>query len=54
LKQSKDFSEKFDSILCVAGGFDIGNIKDTTIFKNFAEQDRINFQSALLAAHLAT
>lgn len=38
----------------MAGGFDIGNIKDTTIFQNFAEQDRINFQSALLAAHLAT
>lgn len=43
LAQSKDFSQHYDSIICVAGGFDVGNIKDTTIFENFAHQDKINF-----------
>ena len=38
----------------MAGGFDVGNVKDKTIFENFHTQDKINFQPALLAAHMST
>ena len=54
INQSKDFSEKYNSIICVAGGFDVGNVKDKSIFENFHTQDKINFQPALLAAHMST
>ena len=48
------FSNKYDSIICVAGGFECSNIKDTTIFESYERMDKVNFQSALLAAHIAT
>ena len=48
------FSKEYDSIICVAGGFGISNIKDANILEAYEEQDRINFQPALMTAHLAT
>lgn len=44
----------YDAILCVSGGFAMGSIKDSNIFQVYEEQDKVNFQSALLAGHLAT
>ncbi len=32
----------------------MGSIKDSNIFQVYEDQDRVNFQSALLAGHLAT
>jgi hypothetical protein len=44
----------FDSIICVAGGFEAGSVKDTDVFEKYYKVDRMNFQSALFSAHLAT
>jgi hypothetical protein len=41
-------------MVCVAGGFDMGSVKDTDVFAKFERLDKMNFQSALLTAHLAT
>ena len=54
IKQTQDFSYKYDAIICVAGGFEAGSIKDSDLFDKYERQDRLNFQSALLAAHIAT
>ena len=54
LAQTFEFSQKYDSIICVAGGFDAGTVADVSIFEQYVVQDKINFQSALLTAHLAT
>jgi hypothetical protein len=43
LRQSLSFSPKYDSIICVAGGFDVGGVTDISIFEQYALQDRINF-----------
>lgn len=32
----------------------MGSIKDSNIFEVYEQQDRVNFQSALLAGHIAT
>ena len=44
----------YDSIICVAGAFDVGSIKDKDVFEKFEKIDKMNFQSALLTGHLAT
>lgn len=41
-------------MICVAGGFDMGSVKDRDVFEKFEKMDKMNFQSALLTAHLAT
>lgn len=38
----------------VAGGFDMGSVKDRDVFEKFEKLDKMNFQSALMTAHLAT
>jgi len=38
----------------MTGGFTMGSIKDTDVFVKFEKIDKMNFQSALLTAHLAT
>lgn len=37
------FAKEYDSIICVAGGFGLSNIKDSNILEAYEEQDRINF-----------
>jgi len=54
VSQSLSFSAKYDSIICVAGGFDVGSVSDISIFEQYAHQDKINFQTALLSGHIAT
>ena len=49
-----DFSGQYDSIICVAGGFGLSNIKDNSILEAYEHQDKINFQPALMSAHLAS
>jgi hypothetical protein len=44
----------FDSIICVAGGFDMGSVKDKEVFDKYEKLDKMNLQSALLTSHLAT
>lgn len=53
-RQVLAFSKSYDSIICVAGGFELSSIKDKHIFDIYERQDRVNFQSALLAGHIAT
>uniref|UniRef100_A0A7S3FUQ0 Dihydropteridine reductase n=1 Tax=Strombidium rassoulzadegani TaxID=1082188 RepID=A0A7S3FUQ0_9SPIT len=52
--QTESFSKTFDSIVCVAGGFTVSNIKDEDCIEKYLEMDRVNFQSALLTGHLST
>ena len=54
LNQTTKFSQSFDAILVVSGGFAMGSVKDKDIFEQWERQDKINFQSALLGGHLAT
>ena len=51
--QTSAFSKSFDSIICTAGGFDMGSIRDHDVFEKYEKLDRMNAQSALLSAHLA-
>lgn len=51
---TKAFSRSFDSIICTAGGFDVGSIRDNDLFVKYEKLDRMNAQSALLTAHLAS
>ena len=53
-EEAMSFSKEFDSIICVAGGFDVSHIKDEDILEKYAQMDKINFQSALLTGHLST
>ncbi|TNV75788.1 hypothetical protein FGO68_gene6037 [Halteria grandinella] len=50
---TKSFSTNFDSIICTAGGFDMGSIREATLFEKYERLDKMNAQSALLAGHLA-
>ena len=43
----------FDSIICTAGGFEMGTVRDSDLFEKYDRLDRMNTQSALLTAHLA-
>ena len=45
---------RYDAMICVAGGFTMSSVKDKDIFEKYEKMDRMNFQSALLTAHLAT
>lgn len=47
-------SKGYNSIICVSGGFGLSSIKDKDIFDKYEDMDRKNFQSALLAAHIAS
>ncbi|CDW74303.1 UNKNOWN [Stylonychia lemnae] len=53
-QRTKQFSSNFDTIICTAGGFDVGNIKDNDLFEKYEKLDRMNAQSALLTGHLAS
>ena len=33
----------YDSIICVAGGYEGGSVKDKDVFEKFAKLDRMNF-----------
>ena len=37
------FNNSYDSIICVAGGFEGGSVKDKDIFDKFMKLDRMNF-----------
>ena len=52
--QVTKFAPKIDSIICVAGGFQVGSVQDVDVMQNYDNIDRMNFQSALLTGHLAT
>ena len=52
-EQTGAFSKSFDSIICTAGGFDMGSVRDHDVFEKYEKLDRMNAQSALLSAHLA-
>ena len=45
---------RYDSMICVAGGFDMGSVKDKEVFEKYQKLDKMNLQSALLTSHLAT
>jgi NAD(P)-dependent dehydrogenase (short-subunit alcohol dehydrogenase family) len=45
---------KFNSIICVAGGFQMGSIAHDNLFEDYERMDALNFQPALLAGHIAT
>ena len=54
VEQAAQHSQQYQSIICVAGGFDVGEVNDSDVFEKFERLDKMNFQSALMAAHLAT
>lgn len=35
------FSQNFDSIICTAGGFDVGSIKDNDVFEKYEKLDKM-------------
>jgi NAD(P)-dependent dehydrogenase (short-subunit alcohol dehydrogenase family) len=53
-KQVGAFSSHYDAIICAAGGFGVGSVKDEDVFEKYDQMDSMNFKSALLTAHLAT
>jgi len=53
LAESMKASTYYDSIICVAGGFNLSSVKDKDIFEKYEQMDRMNFQTALLAGHIA-
>ena len=42
-EQTRAASAQYNAIICVAGGFGLSNIRDTSIMESYEEQDRINF-----------
>ena len=54
LAATRKAQAEYDAIICVAGGFGLSHIKDNDILDKYEEQDRINFQTALLASHFAS
>ena len=54
LSMSRSASSGYDSIICVSGGFGCSSVKDEDIFQKYEEMDKMNFQSALLAGHIAS
>ena len=54
MAETRKASSEYDAIITVAGGFGVSSIKDEDIMEKYEEQDRINFQSALLAGHFAS
>jgi dihydropteridine reductase len=51
--RTKSFNQSFDSIICTAGGFEAGTVRDFDVLEKYERLDRMNAQSALLAGHLA-
>jgi len=51
-EQTKAFSQAFDSVICTAGGFEAGSVRDRDIFEKYDKLDRMCAQSALLSGHL--
>jgi hypothetical protein len=43
LTSSIQASKGYDSIICVAGGFNLSSVKDLDIFEKYDEMDRKNF-----------
>ena len=39
----KKFAGEYDSIICVAGGFSLSNIKDHDIIEKYLAIDKLNF-----------
>lgn len=35
-------SDSFDSIICLAGGFEMGSVKDKDIFEKYEKLDKMN------------
>lgn len=54
LDESMKASKLYDSIICVSGGFNLSSVKDSDIFEKYEQMDRMNFQTALLAGHIAS
>mmetsp|Transcript_34652 Transcript_34652/g.53021 ORF Transcript_34652/g.53021 Transcript_34652/m.53021 type:complete len:118 (+) Transcript_34652:26-379(+) len=53
-QQAEAYSKEYDSILCVAGGFDVSSIKDSDVVEKYLAIDKMCFQTALLTGHLGT
>lgn len=47
-------NRKYNSIICVAGGFQMGSISHENLFEDYEKMNQVNFQPALLAGHIAT
>ena len=41
-EHTRKFSQSFDSIICTAGGFEMGSIRDNDIFAKYERLDRMN------------
>lgn len=52
-EQTKQFSGSYNSIICTAGGFEMGTIRDGDVLEKYEKLDRMCGQSALLTGHLA-
>lgn len=52
-EQTRAFSQSFDSIICTAGGFEMGSVREHDLMEKYERLDRMNAQSALLTGHLA-
>jgi len=57
-RQAREFaqatSDKFEAIICVAGGFEPGMIDDPSVFEQMDRMLHANLYPALLSAHLAS
>ena len=51
--QISKVSEKFDSIMCVAGGWSGGSIKSPEVFAQMEKMSKMNLHTALLGADVA-
>ena len=52
-EKTRKFSANYDVIICTAGGFELGNLKDMDIMEKYEKMQAMNLQSSLLTAHLA-
>ncbi|EAS00398.1 quinoid dihydropteridine reductase, putative (macronuclear) [Tetrahymena thermophila SB210] len=53
-QQLKSFSPSYDAIICVAGGWNGGSIKDSNVFETYHKMHSVNVIPSILAAHLST
>lgn len=51
---AKSLTGKYNTILCVAGGFNMGSIASPDIFEQWRQMMEMNVMSSLLTAHLST
>ncbi len=40
-KETSNFSKSFDSIICTAGGFEMGSVRDHDIFQKYDRLDKM-------------